>query len=44
MLRSQGIPFGRWVGRAAGAAGTAVGFTLLFTLFAADDAPTWPPR
>ena len=41
VLRSYGIPFGRWLGQAvlAGAVGMAIGFTVIFSLFDMDNMP-----
>ena len=41
VLRSWGIPFGRWLGRTvlAGTVGMTIGFTLMFLLFDMDNLP-----
>ncbi len=41
VLRSQGIPFMRWLGQTmlAGAVGMAIGFTLMFSFFDLDNVP-----
>ena len=41
VLRSHGIPFGRWLGQTAlaGAVGMAIGFTVMFSFFDMDSIP-----
>lgn len=41
VLRSQGIPFGRWLGQTvlAGAVGMAIGFTVIFSFFDMENMP-----
>jgi hypothetical protein len=41
VLRSHGIPFGRWLGQTvlAGAVGMAIGFTVIFSFFDMDNMP-----
>jgi hypothetical protein len=41
VLRSYGIPFGRWLGQTvlAGAVGMAIAFTVIFSLFDMDNMP-----
>ena len=41
VLRSHGIPFGRWLGQTvlAGAVGVSIGFTLYFSLFDPENTP-----